>query len=328
METKPEPDILHGTPWLGATARPLAVDASRRHYTRLTNAAGRSAILAHDPQPASRKAFAAISRHLRGLGLSAPEVLATDDAAGLMLLEDLGDAVYPRVIAADPGMENSLYSTAIDALLSLSAAPPPAFPRLDAPEMARQTMVAFDWYAHQPVPGLQARLETLFLDELTPPNALMLRDVHAENLIWLPDRTGPARVGLLDFQDAMLCTPLYDVVSLVEDARRDVHHDLADQLYRMAALRLGRSNDDVRREAAVLSMQRNLRILGVFARLCLRDAKPGYLAFIPRVWGHIWRALDRLGDDELSRMLDAALPHPTVEHIGTLEASCGTIRTR
>ncbi|MEL7461065.1 MAG: phosphotransferase [Pseudomonadota bacterium] len=321
-------DILSGTPWDGAVATPLAQDASVRRYVRLTKPDGSTAILATDPSPESCAAFAALSAHLRGLGLSAPKVLSVDNAAGMMLLEDLGDALYPKVIAAEPASEHSLYSCAIDAILTYSGATPPGLTPLDAKTMAAQNMIAFEWFADHPAPALQDRLEDVFAAHISPPHALMLRDVHADNLIWLPDRAGVARVGLLDFQDAMLCSRLYDIVSLIEDARRDLSPGLSDALYAKVADRLGLSLADVRTEAAALSLQRNLRILGVFARLCLRDGKASYLAFIPRVWGYIQRALDHLGNAGLTDAVRAALPEPSPDRLQALEAACSTIQKR
>lgn len=321
-------ELLRGTDWASATHAPLAQDASARSYARLTNSAGQTAILAKDPSPESRTAFMALSAHLRGLGLSAPEVLAIDNDAGLLLLEDLGDALYTRVIAADATAENRLYSSAIDALLVLSGATPPKLNTLGPDTMANQAMIAFEWYAGRVEPTIEPLLSGVFADHIGAPDALMLRDVHAGNLIWLPDRIGVARVGLLDFQDAMVCSRLYDVVSLIEDARRDLPRDLADRLYAKAAAGLGRDLPDVRAEAAALSLQRNLRILGVFSRLCLRDGKTPYLAFIPRVWAHIQRALDQLALQSLTETLREALPEPSPDHLQNLEDACGTIQKR
>lgn len=325
MTRKAVPRILMGTEWEDAYFTPLAKDASVRCYSRLRNAAGHTSILAQDPSHESRAAFVAMSSHLRYLGLSAPEVYAADDEAGMMLLEDLGDQLYPRVISDDPSCENSLYSAAIDAILTVSAASAPNLPKLDAAKMAAHAMVVFDWYAQRPAPSLQVTLESVFASYVPSTEALMLRDVHAQNLIWLPDRAGPARVGLLDFQDAMLSSRLYDIVSLLDDARRDVPRDIADALYSIAADRLSMPLADVHMEAAALSLQRNLRILGVFARLCLRDGRANYLVYVPRVWGHIERALNRLGEPDLTAALRSALPQPTPEHLETLENACGTI---
>lgn len=320
--------FLKGTDWASATHAPLAQDASARSYARLTNSAGQTAILAKDPSPESRAAFASLSAHLRGLGLSAPAVLAIDDNAGLLLLEDLGDALYTRVIAADAKAENSLYSCAIDTLLMLSGAAAPKLTPLSPDVMADQAMVAFEWYAGQTAPSIEPLLRHVFESQVSAPDALMLRDVHAGNLIWLPDRIGLARVGLLDFQDAMLCSRLYDVVSLIDDARRDLPRDLADRLYAKAATGLGRDLPSVRIEAAALSLQRNLRILGVFSRLCLRDGKSAYLPFIPRVWAHIQHALDQLGRQNVTEAMRDALPEPTPAYLQELEDACGTIQKR
>lgn len=327
MPEAAQTSFLDGTVWQDARIVPLAKDASVRRYHRLTAPGGETAILAHDPSPASLRAFVSVGAHLLSLGLSAPRVFKTDERAGLLLLEDFGDALFPKVIAQAPEMENRLYHSAIDALFGLHTAPPPSLRPFSLDDMADQAMVAFAWYGGRPAPDLQPILQEVFARHIAAPTALMLRDVHAENLIWLPEREGPARTGLLDFQDARLASPLYDFVSLIEDARRDVPRPLADALYQRAAEHFGMSYANTQTEVAALSLQRNLRILGVFARLCLRDGRQDYLRFVPRVWGHVIRALDTLGNDGLSKALLAALPAPTTRHLQHLGAACGTIQT-
>lgn len=316
--------ILDGTDWEQAERRPLAKDASSRTYQRLVAKDGSSAILCHDPSEQSRAAFSAISAHLNGLGLSAPRVFAMDDASRSMLIEDFGANRFSDMLIADPGLENSLYSCAVDAILTASLAPAPSLDPLTASGMAQDAMLTFEWYAPGAPSGIEEQLRILFERTLSPPTALIQRDVHAENLMWLGGRDGPARVGFLDFQDARLAQPLYDIVSLVTDARRDVSPEVAEQAFQTTAGRLGRPLGDVLREAAVLSLQRNIRILGVFARLCLRDGRADYLAYLPRVRRHVSVALETLGLQTLERALPAATP----SFINDMEARCGMIQRR
>lgn len=279
------------------------------------------------PETASDlRRFVALSEHLAGLGLSAPRIIAADADAGCLLVEDLGDDLFPTVLDRSPELENSLYSAAIDCLFHLQAAPPPDFVTpFTAKEMARQAALAHTTLggAHPdaPCPYEPPLFEALSLIEPVRP-VLMLRDFHAGNLFWLPDRRGIASVGLIDFQDARLASPLYDVVSLLWDARRDLPAETRRNLLGYCAHRLGRSLDDVGREAAILSAQRNLRILGVFARLARDDGKTGYLEHMPRVWRHVEEALAHPDLSDVSRAVRSSLPPPDAANPKTLEARC------
>ncbi|MEL7027139.1 MAG: phosphotransferase, partial [Pseudomonadota bacterium] len=213
---------LTGTGWEDAKTVPMAQDASARRYHRLLRPDGATAILCQDPSDESRTAFVKLSSHLISLGLSAPKVILADANTGQLLLEDLGNLTFPHLLAECPNRENSLYSAAIDALLVVSSAPPPDIEPFEIDEMAEQAMLAFDLYGGPAPAGFQLALSEMLTAHVGPAESLMLRDVHADNLMWLPNRSGPAQVGLLDFQDARLAQPLYDIVSLIEDARRDV----------------------------------------------------------------------------------------------------------
>lgn len=319
--------FLSGTVWANATRENLAQDASSRSYQRLTLSDHSTAILAIDPTPSSLKSFVEVGAHLLSIGLSAPKVHASDPEAGLLLLEDFGDNLFPAVITKDPAAEHRLYEGALDAIFVVTSQQPPQLAPLTPAEMAQQDLLAFEYYAGQGVRDAEAVLYDLFARHLSEPNALILRDVHAGNLIWLPDRYGPARIGFLDFQDARLAPPLYDVVSLIEDARRDVPRTIAESLYQQAAEGLGRSFASVETEAAVLSLQRNLRILGVFGRLCLRDSRKDYLKFLPRTWRHVQASLRRLNDRRLDSVIGANLPEPTNEFLSAMEKACGSRQT-
>ncbi len=319
--------------WGAAERRSLAGDASNRRYLRLVRPDGARAVLMD--APASRgedvRPFTAIARHLSGLGLSAPAILAEDAEAGLLLLEDLGDALFARVLERDPGQEETLYRAATDLLVELHRHAPPAGLASYAPApMADLAALALDWYGGgitgRTDPELRARLCARLARHLSDlpgiDEVLVQRDYHAENLLWLPERTGVARVGLLDFQDAMRGHRAYDLVSLLEDARRDVSPAIADTMLARYIAATGVDAAAFTTAFHWMGAQRNLRILGVFARLGLRDGKPHYLDLIPRVWTHLQTDLSHPALAPLAEMLDEALPPPGPAALARLRAGC------
>ncbi|MFD0982284.1 aminoglycoside phosphotransferase family protein [Tropicimonas aquimaris] len=324
--------------WGAAAAVPLAGDASTRRYERLTRVDGRTAVLMDAPPEAGNDVgpFLRIGAHLSGLGLSAPKVLAEDQDAGFLLLEDLGDALFARLIDEDPNREAGLYRAATDALLELHRHPAPdGLPAFGPPQMAKAVDLALTWYAEgcgMP-PGLDtvARCERLVrksLDAMAPARpVLALRDFHAENLIWLPERDGAARVGLLDFQDAFAGHPAYDLVSLLEDARRDVTPEVREAMVAHYIAGSGTDAAAFRTAFATSGAQRNLRILGVFARLSMHFGKPQYVALIPRVWAHLQADLADPALADLRDFLDGVLPAPDTDRLERIRSLCGTCPT-
>ncbi|MGR3269621.1 aminoglycoside phosphotransferase [Thalassococcus profundi] len=316
------------TDWREATSTPLAGDASARRYWRLHRADGASAVLMHDPE-GDVALFARLARHLTDLGLSAPTIIA--ETRGKLLIEDLGDAVFARLMNADPDCEFRLYSSAIEALAVLHDHPPPAgLDRADPARLAAMTDLAFDWYAtragaSKAKPNRAMRLMQDALDRHAPDTDVMiLRDFHAENLIWLPDRSGAARAGLLDFQDALQGHRAYDLASLITDVRRDVSPDMHAALVRDYLDRTGLEAAPFRAALAVLGVQRNLRILGVFARLAATRGKPQYVDLIPRVWRHLSVGLSHPALAELAAELHRLLPDPTPDRLHKLRTPCPT----
>lgn len=316
--------FLAGAGWNGARRAALAGDASARRYERLTDPAkGRTAILMLSPTTPTRP-FAELSGLFLSAGLSAPRVLAADHDQGLLLLEDLGDAVFTRQIARDPDRERPLYAAATDLLHRLQAIPPPPdLAELDSVTLAEMTGIAFTRYA-RPITGddvsdrIIPALALILRENVEARQVLVHRDYHADNLIWLPDRASDARVGLLDFQDAVTGHPVYDLVSLLQDARRDVPAGIE---LAMIARFLGGSDltgHEVRTAYAVLGLQRNLRILGVFSRLARDFAKPSYLSLLPRVHGHVLRNLDHPALAPIADPLRDALPRPTPDTLSRL----------
>ena len=316
--------------WGAARRRFLAGDASDRSYDRLSMG-NKTAVLMDAPpgkgdDPAT---FLAIADHLTGLGLSAPRLLAKDLTHGFLLLEDLGDDTYARLIAVQPALEMRLYDASLDVLLHIQQSPAPAgLPDLAATEWATAACFAPDWYRFA-ITG--TRLDTAeFHHTLTQtlqshadsPRVMILRDYHAENLLWLPDRAGTARVGLLDFQLAQMGQPGYDLVSLCQDARRDVAPQTEAALVdRFASTQAQPDTFPV--AYATLGAQRALRILGVFARLCLVGGKPGYVALIPRVWGQLQRNLAHPALAPLADICAQLLPEPTSEALSRITDQCG-----
>jgi tRNA threonylcarbamoyl adenosine modification protein YjeE len=271
-------------------------------------------------------AFLAIAAALRRAGLAAPEVHAADPARGFAVIEDFGDDLFAR--AAEKGADmDTLYAAAVDALLHLRAQRPRA-------EASRQyTMLTYDRTALEAEIGLvpdwywpfrkgsppsgeerEAYLKAFApaLDLLSAPAAMVLRDFHAENLLWMPQKSGVARVGLIDFQDGLIGCAAYDLVSLLEDARRDVDPELAERMiarYCAGASKLASFDEAAfRRDYAVLAAQRNAKILGIFARLALRDKKPKYEGLLPRVEGYFRKDLQRPELSEARKFFKNAFP--------------------
>jgi N-acetylmuramate 1-kinase len=317
--------------WGSADRRFLAGDASDRSYDRLTKGAETAVLMDAPPGKGDDPAtFMAIAAHLAGLGLSPPRILADDLQNGFLLLEDLGDALFARLVAQDPAREAPLYTAATDVLVQIQRHPAPAgLPNLSAQEWAKAAEFALDWYAFaitgQTPDGNQFRhaLADLLALYADGPRVMILRDYHAENLLWLPDRAGVARVGLLDFQLAQMGQPGYDLVSLVQDARRDVSAQTEDAMIRRFVDATGGDMARFATGYAVLGAQRALRILGVFARLCLKSGKPGYLPLMPRVWDQLQRNLAHPALAPLARICHDTLPDPTPEALARIGAQCG-----
>jgi aminoglycoside/choline kinase family phosphotransferase len=325
--------FLSSAGWGAATRTALAGDASNRRYERLTNRDGETAVLMDAPPERGEdvRPFVSVAAHLGSAGFSAPQILADDVESGLLLIEDLGDSLYARLLQDDGTDEALLYKSAVDVLAALHTLPVPEDTPVYGPkELVRTAGLAYDWY----VGGIRGRVSLsekvgfsqvlggLLSEHAEETGVLVLRDYHAENLIWLPERSGLARVGLLDFQDAAAGHPAYDLVSLLKDARREVDEDLErDMLARFLALS-GMDASAFRLAYALLGAQRNLRILGVFARLSLRDGKPQYVDFIPRVWRHLMASLEHPALAPLAARVAHDLPPPDPQHLNTLKEKC------
>ncbi|KST56831.1 tRNA threonylcarbamoyladenosine biosynthesis protein TsaE [Methylobacterium sp. GXS13] len=340
--------LLDRSGWDIAERTLMQGDASSRAYERLTKPDGTTAVLMIAPPrpdgPAVRDgkpysaivhlaesvhAFVALDRGLRALGFSAPKIYGEDLAEGLLILEDLGQE--PVVEGGSPRPER--YTEAVRLLAKLHATPAAAvlpvadgiehvLPSYDEAALLFEAELMPEWY----VPAIRNvalseadRAEFVALWRTALRNAIpdratwTLRDYHSPNLIWLPERDGLERVGLIDFQDAVMGHPAYDVASLLQDARVDTSAEFELRLLGLYA-RERRSRDpafDVGAFAtayALLAAQRATKILGIFARLDRRDGKPGYLAHLPRIEGYLARNLAHPALAELRAWHAAHLP--------------------
>jgi len=334
-------DFLRSAGLAEAVRAPLPGDASTRRYERLTTPSGATLMLMDqapaaesqpcDPSwtPEQRHAhgWTAVAAHLKSLGLSAPEIIAVDAPNGLAVIEDFGDALFAKVI--NEGAEEApLYRAAVEALAVLHAAPTPDvltgaagdWPLLTYDQTALQggADLFVEWLPKL-IPSLAFNDAAIaeWRDVWAPITAageagaavMAHRDYHAENLIRLDGQTGAASVGLIDFQDAVKAHPSWDLHSLLQDARRDVSPELeALALDHYFTLRPETDREAFMAAYAGLAALNEARILGIFARLIARDAKPRYAAFMPRMWAHLNANLKAPGLEAVAAWMDRHVP--------------------
>ncbi len=306
----------HG--WGAARIAPLAGDASFRRYFRLNDRGRRAVLMDAPPRHENVRPFLAVQDWLVGEGLSAPRLIAADAERGFLLIEDFGDGLMAPLLARAPHREEELYDLAVGLLAELGRLPPPAFLKpYDRAELVRELGLFVEWYA--PAAGIAldgAALVAAFdecwgpvLDESARAPVVTLRDVHAENLMALDDREGLARLGLLDFQDALAGHRAYDLVSLLQDARRDVSPRLERVMLDRYCTAAGIADRAAFRAAyEILGAQRNLKILGIFVRLRDRDGRAGYVERLPRVWTCLERNLEHPALAPVRALFDAHVP--------------------
>ena len=303
--------FLQAAGWGQAHRRPLPGDASFRRYERLNLDGARAMLMDAPPPQENVAAFHAVQSELLSLDLSAPQCLGLDSEAGLMLLEDFGDRTFTRVL--DEGAEpEPLYRLATDVLIALHSnwkAVGRPIPPYDAGPLEREVLLLTDWYYQAATGAVLGDAERrAYLAAWRPlwpvaqsvPLSLVLRDYHVDNLMLLEGRGGPKACGLLDFQDALVGPVTYDLVSLLEDARRNVPAALAEEmLARYLAAFPALDREAFGASYAVMGAQRNAKIIGIFTRLSRRDGKDGYLRLIPHVW----------------RLLEGDLQHPALADV-------------
>jgi len=301
-----------------ARAVPLAQDASFRRYLRLL-AGPRPAILMDARPPEDIRPFVHLARHLATIGLSPPEIIAADPEQGLLLEEDLGDGLFPSLLSS--ASAGTLFDAAVDVLLAMQRAPPPpGLPRWGAAEMAGTALsTLLDWWwpaaFDQPAPEparqeIGAALETMLAPVMNGPCCFVHRDFFAGNLVWLPDREGLRRLGLLDFQNAAIGHPAYDLISLIQDERRDIPADISARVIRRyLAARPELDTGAFRAAMAACAAQRHLRVAGQWVRLARRDGRPHYLAYGPHTWRLLDAALAEPAAAPLADALDRWIPH-------------------
>lgn len=320
--------FLETAGWCEAERKPIAGDASARRYDRLSKSGGTTAILMDAPPNTAEdvRPFVALADHLRSIGISAPAILHQDPDAGLLLIEDFGDALFADLISGNSDREVPLYRAAADVLLHLQSAPNPDLPVCDAAWLTEMIAPLFEWYAQDVDAADQAAFHAQFKpfaeQAVKGDQILILRDYHAQNLLLLPDRIGVQQVGVLDFQDALIGPAAYDLVSILQDARRDVSAEIEATIINYMLAQSGDDPATFQTTYATLGLQRNLRILGIFARLCLRDGKAHYVDMIPRVWGYVQRNLAHPDLAGLSAVLAPLLPKPTPSFLEHLKRQC------
>ncbi|HYI41384.1 MAG TPA: phosphotransferase [Allosphingosinicella sp.] len=290
------PDFLHAHGWGGAEIRPLAGDASFRRYFRVHRGGDTAVLMDAPPEHEDVGPFLSIAGHLLARGFRPPRPLGVDRDKGLLLLEDFGDERVGPVLQREPDREREIYGSAVDLLARLAAQPAPAeLSPYDDRAMEREVGLFPDWYA----PALDLRIDEAgflsawrqvwgdVLRTVRENPVLVLRDYHADNLMVLPGRS---ELGLLDFQDALAGHAAYDLVSLLQDARRDVSPELEEAMVARYCERAGIADRDrFRAHYEILGAQRNTKILGIFTRLWKRDDKPFYPTMHPRIWGYVER---------------------------------------
>ncbi|MEM7169977.1 MAG: phosphotransferase [Pseudomonadota bacterium] len=307
--------------WGAAQCGLLAADASFRSYYRVQGQDSSAVLMDAPPPKESVAAFHAVQETLLRLGFSAPKPVHLDRQKGFLLLEDLGDRTFTEALRAG-GDEEALYRLAIDVLIDLhknwDGGPASLAPYSDD-LLRNEVLLLTDWYFEAVMARAPSNTERddyiAAWDGLWPltrhvPDSLVLRDYHVDNLMELTDRRGTERCGLLDFQDAVKGPITYDIVSLLEDARRDVSNSVISHSlthYLEAFPDLDRA--DFETSYAVLGAQRSAKIIGIFTRLSRRDGKSTYLAHIPRVWRLLQRDLRHPALAKVQRWFDTALPN-------------------
>jgi aminoglycoside/choline kinase family phosphotransferase len=315
--------FLNKAGWGTAAIDPIPGDASFRRYFRIADQDRKAMLMFAPPPEEDPKPFLHVAHWLTDNAMRAPKIFAEDAAQGWVLIEDFGDDRMRDWLDTNPQGETGAYVEAVDALARLHALPAGPFDPYDMAVYAREAALLTEWYC----PAMQIDADAdgyvrAWNAALAPmmaraqPDVTVLRDYHAENIMLLgPDETGQGEQGLIDFQDALAGHPAYDLVSLLQDARRDVSPDLE---WRMLDHYLAKVNvgDDFLADYARLGAQRNAKIVGIFARLWKRDGKPCYLSYIPRVWEALERDLRHPALAPVAAWFDTNIPRQIRDNLG------------
>jgi N-acetylmuramate 1-kinase len=312
--------FLADSGWADAQVEALPADMSFRRYFRLEDRSRRALLMDSPPDKENIRPYAMVDRHLINLGLSAPRIESLDEEAGFAIIEDFGNDTYSRLIA-DGQPEQPLYELAVDVLATLHRHPGAAdiaVPIYDTEKLILEVVELTDWYYPQRYGvDMDASSRTHYVEaweavfaNLPPvPHTLILRDYHVDNLMILEGRDSVARCGLLDFQDAVLGHPAYDLMSLLEDARRDISDELSQAMYaRYRDQMPDTSGDDFGVWYAVLGAQRHAKVAGRFVRFLRRDGNPRNLVHVPRVMRLLNRSLSEPALAPVKAWLDEHMP--------------------
>lgn len=296
--------LLRELGWATAHRTPIAGDMSSRRYARLRCNYESAVLMDADTD---QTAFMQMTVWLGEAGLSVPRIIGADPEAGLILLEDLGRMSLKDLLESDPALEKPLFRDCIELLLRIRKQDPPPLHCPTASELVEWTTLADEHYPGTEstrLAAFRAILQDALKEALSLTTSVSLRDFHAENIMWLPERRGIRRLGLLDYQDAFLTHPVYDLVSLLTDARRFVSAELREEMIGIYVARSGDEAVPFNRAFAAFSAQRNLRILGIFARA------GRHLSLLPNVYRYFSEALDHEMFSHVRNEVLNAVPFP------------------
>lgn len=318
-------ELLRKNNLLCAPTEKITSDASNRKYLRLTK--GNKTVILMDSNPKKNEPvnnFIYFTNFLRKHHFSAPKIYDSDIPNGLLLLEDLGARNFADILKVKPKVETNIYKEAVNQLIMIQSKETPKQAKPYSTEILIEEALLFtEWYLGE---TNSSRLSTQFTSLLTPllkkidqtKPTLVLRDFHAENLIWMNSRKNFKRVGLLDYQDALIGHPAYDMASLLKDARRDVSIEVRDIMTNHYLEKTKHNKDLFLRDYSILSAQRNLKIIGIFSRLSIRDKKKNYVKLIPRVWKNLENDFMHPDLKNLSKFINAVAPYPNVKILKNL----------
>ena len=318
-------DLLQKNNLLCAPTEKITSDASNRKYLRLTK--GNKTVILMDSNPEENEPvnnFIYFTNFLRKHHFSAPKIYDSDIPNGLLLLEDLGARNFADILKVKPKVETNIYKEAVNQLIMIQSKDTPKQAKPYSTEILVEEALLFtEWYLGE---ANSSRLSNQFTSLLTPllkkinktKPTLVLRDFHAENLIWINSRKNFKRVGLLDYQDALIGHPAYDIASLLKDARRDVSIEVRDIMTNHYLEKTKHNKDLFLRDYSILSAQRNLKIIGIFSRLSIRDKKYNYIKLIPRVWKNLENDFIHPDLENLSKFINSVAPYPNVNILKNL----------